>query len=888
MAPAMASSNMLDALVTNLNYIEQTWLPRGNGSLTSTLTMPVSATTFLQSVFLLGATFFRWGTAVPLRRADDCPGYRASNVIRSDSSITADLTLAGSACNLYGQDLTDLKFLAEWQTDSRLHVMIYDKDEQVYQIPDFVVPRPSGSIDSDAALLDVSVEESPFSFTVTRKSNDEVIFSTKGSQIVFETQYLRLRTSLPDNPFLYGLGEHTDALRLPTSNYVRTLWARDSGAVPMTTNLYGTHPVYFEHRANSGLSHGVLMLNSNGMDVKINNDNGQYLEYNTIGGVVDLYFMAGPMPFDVAREYSEITEKAAMMPYWGLGFHQCRFGYESIGEVAAVVANYSAAGIPLETMWTDIDYMDQFKVFTLGQNFPLAEVRNLVSSLHSNYQHYIVMVDPAVAAQDYGPYNRGIGADAFLKTNAGVPWKGEVWPGTTVFPDWFAPKTQAYWDDEFASFFDKDTGVDIDALWIDMNEPSSFCDFPCDQNKTTSANLGGIISRQSNGDKKGLPNRDLLFPKYEIKNDAGGLSNKTAQTDLIHSGGWTEYDTHNLYGTMMSEASRNSMLKRRPDKRPMVITRSTFVGAGSYVGHWLGDNVSAWDQYLASIRHLLQFVAFFQVPMTGADVCGFLNDATEHLCARWTVLGAFYPFYRNHNVAGARSQEAYRWESVTAAAKKAIDLRYRLLDYIYTAMHRQTVDGTPMLSPLWMHYPKDANTYAIETQFFYGPSLMVNPVTQESSSSVSFYVPNGVWYDLSTRKAVEGTGSTVTYSNVPVTDIPVLVHGGSIVPLRLESANTTRALRDKAFELLVAPENDGSASGSLYLDDGESLVQSGTSEIKFTMSGSTLKAEGTFDFPTVLQIKSVTIMGTDDAQSYELNQGLDGGWSVDVGSLKRL
>lgn len=198
--------------------------------------------------------------------------------------------------------------------------MIYDKDEQVYQVPDFVVPRPSGSSSSDASLLDISVEEEPFSFTVTRKSNEEVLFSTKGSNIIFESQYLRLRTSLPEKPFLYGLGEHTDSLRLPTSDYTRTLWARDAGAVPLRTNLYGTHPVYFEHRADSGLSHGVLLLNSNGMDIKINDDNGQYLEYNTLGGVVDLYFMAGPKPFDVAREYSEITQKAAMMP-WVLYTH---------------------------------------------------------------------------------------------------------------------------------------------------------------------------------------------------------------------------------------------------------------------------------------------------------------------------------------------------------------------------------------------------------------------------------------------------------------------------------------------------------------------------------------------------------------------------------------
>ncbi|KAL5119889.1 hypothetical protein ACEQ8H_002251 [Pleosporales sp. CAS-2024a] len=893
--------------------------------------------TFLQTCILLWASFCQWSFGVPLKRAASCPGYNATNVQRSDNSLTADLTLAGTACNLYSQDLQDLKFEATYQTNSRLHVMIYDKDEQVYQVPETVLSRPAGSASSNISLLEISIEEAPFSFTVTRKSNGETLFSTKGTDLVFESQYWRLRTSLPDSPNLYGLGEHTDSLRLPTSNYTRTMWARDAGGVPQRSNLYGTHPVYYELRA-SGLAHGVALINSNGIDVNINNDGSQYLEYNVIGGVIDLYFLAGPGPFDVAREYSEVSSKAAMMPYWGFGFHQCRFGYKSVEEVAAVVANYSMAKIPLETMWTDIDYMDGYKVFTLGQNFPLDKMRSLVSSLHSNNQHYVLMVDPAVAAQNYDAYNNGVDADIFLKNPNGDIFKGRVWPGTAVFPDWFHSSTQGYWNSEFSSFFNSDTGVDIDALWIDMNEPSNFCEYPCTNPGATTAqdnpgislrgaaprlshgivkNQGGIWTaqsslntkkkkkkrhtapvevaldeisrRQSNttGAKKGLPGRDLLNPAYKIHNAFLALSNKTANTDIIHQGGWAEYDTHNLYGTMMSSTSRNAMLNRRPGKRPMVITRSTFVGAGAHVGHWLGDNMSAWDQYLTSIRHLLQFVSFFQVPMAGADVCGFLENTNEHLCARWTTLGAFYPFYRNHNVNGAIPQEAYRWPSVAEAARKAIDIRYRLLDYIYTAMHQQSVDGTPMLSPVWMHYPSDSNTFAIETQFFYGPSLLINPVTDESSTSVSFYLPEATWYDISTQKPVAGAGSTITYSNLNTSDIAIIVQGGSIIPARISGAMTTTALRNHDFELLVAPDAHGNASGTLYLDDGESLYQAGTSEITFTWDGSRIKMAGTFGYSTQVGVKRLTVYG-DQPQKYDLDEGLDAAWEHDVASLQKL
>jgi len=298
----------------------------------------------------------------------------------------------------------------------------------VYQVPTSVFPRPMG--DGRGSISDTQIKFSytakPFSFAIQRSDNSDTIFNTSGSNLIFESQYLRLRTQLPANPNLYGLGEHTDPFRLFTTNYIRTIWNRDAYEIPVGTNLYGAHPIYFEHRANSK-THGVFLLNSDGMDIKINNTaaDGQYLEYNTIGGVFDFYFLAGPGPLDVARQYSEVAGQPAMMPYWGLGFHQCKYGYQDVYEVADVVYNYSQAGIPLETMWTDIDYMDGRKVFTLDpQRFPLPKVRELVTHLHDANQHYVVMVDPAVAYQDYPAFNNGVSQDVFLKLANGSIYQG--------------------------------------------------------------------------------------------------------------------------------------------------------------------------------------------------------------------------------------------------------------------------------------------------------------------------------------------------------------------------------------------------------------------------------------------------------------------------------
>lgn len=272
------------------------------------------------------------------------------------------------------------------------------------------------------SALQFNIVEDPFSFTVRRTTTNETLFDTSVAQLIFESQYLRLRTALPANPNLYGLGEHTDAFHLNTTDYTRTLWSRDAYEIPPGTNLYGNHPVYFDHRNDT---HGVFLLNSNGMDIKINDTAGQYLEYNTLGGIIDLYFLAGPSPIEVAQQYSQVINPPAMMAYWNFGFHQCRYGMQDVYEVADVVYNYSAAGIPLETMWTDIDYMDLRKVFTLDpERFPLEKVQELITHLHDHDQYYIMMQDPAIAYQNYSPFTHGVDLEAFMKNGNGSVFKG--------------------------------------------------------------------------------------------------------------------------------------------------------------------------------------------------------------------------------------------------------------------------------------------------------------------------------------------------------------------------------------------------------------------------------------------------------------------------------
>ncbi|EER26892.1 Glycosyl hydrolases family 31 protein [Coccidioides posadasii C735 delta SOWgp] len=566
-------------------------------------------------------------------------------------SLVINLHLAGQPCNVYGEDIEKVVLKVEYQGASRIHVMIYDEEEDVYQVPESVLSRPGPDIGSNSTepILKFEYKSTPFAFSI-RRDNDE--------------------------------------------------------------------------------------------------------------------------------------------------FHQCGYGYRDVFDVAEVVYNYSQANIQLETMWTDIDYMDRRSVFTLDPHrFPVDKMRELIDYLHDRNQHYIVMVDPAVDYSDNGAFERGMEQDVFLKLNNGSIYKGVVWPGETAYPDWFHPNTQEYWNNEFELFFNPDTGIDVDALGIDMNEAANFCDWPCEDTdawvrsndlppdppamRPNPRPLPGFppdfqpyISKRVNRIKQRDP--ELLKPQYEIHNAAGALSNQTIATDLTHANGLSQFDAHNLYGTT----------------------------------------------HLQEQEHMLA---------TGA--------ADEQLCARWAMLGAFYPFFCNHNEIEMPRQEFYVWGSVADAARKAIETRYNLIDYIYTAFYYQTQTGKPVLNPLFYLYPEDENTFAIDLQFFYGDAILVSPVTTENATSVEAYLPKDIFYDYYTGAKILGKGQNVRINNVPLTHIPLHIRGGTVVPMRFRSANNTTGLREQTLNILIAPGLHGDASGSLYLDDGESLEQECATEIDFDYNG---------------------------------------------------
>lgn len=230
-------------------------------------------------------------------------------------------------------------------------------------------------------------------------------------------------------------------------------------------------------------------------------------------------------------------------------------------------------------------------------------------------------------------------------------------------------------------------------------------------------------------------------------------------------------------------------------------------------------------------------------------------------------LSAFFPFYRNHNTIGTISQEPYRWASVIEASKTAMKIRYSMLNYIYTLLHAAHTDGSLVMRALAWEFPNEPRLAGTDTQFMLGPALLVTPVLAQGARTVNGVFPGFAqqtkWYDYYNQSAVPLTNDNVTIS-APLGHIPVFIRGGYIIPLQ-QPGLTTNAVRASSWSLLVALATNGSATGSLYLDDGVSISPPASKTVTFSATNRSLSASVTGSYSDGNTLANITVLGVSQA-----------------------
>lgn len=378
-------------------------------------------------------------------------GYAFNLTASEQSFISGKLSIKESLSLFNGLDFDSLDVEIIQETNLRTHITIIPTGSERWRVPETIIPRPGGRYDPaesafpGAPFTKASVHSDPFRIQVdfansgaNPNGRSESIFNFSES-LVFQDQYIQFVLNNPIEVLAtYGFGESTRDSQQLQDGSVYTLWSSDTPAADFDKSLYGTHP-FFVQVSSSGKAHGVLFLNNNAMELTVEGEGGaQRLGVQATGGIVEIYVFGGPTPEAVVRQYLEVIGKPAMVPFWSLGFHNCRWGYPNISQVEEVVANYSAAEIPLETQWLDIDYMLGYLDFVLDPiNYPLAEVQSFVASLHANNQRFVPIIDPAiyVLSPTYSTYTTGVADDVFVKDYTGKDfYLSQVWPGPTYFP----------------------------------------------------------------------------------------------------------------------------------------------------------------------------------------------------------------------------------------------------------------------------------------------------------------------------------------------------------------------------------------------------------------------------------------------------------------------
>jgi alpha-glucosidase len=711
------------------------------------------------------------GAAIKVSRLEDG--------VRLDCADGASLRLT-----VLAPDLVRVRALFAGQADQPDHSWAIDR--RSWAAVPWQLDEAAATVTLTTAELEVVVRRNPV-LVEFREAADHRLIKADFQPMARDPQTGRVaafkRLGLDEH--FYGLGEKAAHLDKRRGRF--EMWNSDTpGYVEGTDPIYQSIPFYLGWQ--DGEAYGIFFDNSFRSVFDFGHSGQDEASFTADGGELNYYFFRGPAMKKILGRYADLTGHMPLPPQWALGNQQCRYSYYPAAMVEKIARLYRAHDLPLDVLYLDIHYMNDYRDFTWNpKRFP--DPAGLLGRLGQEGIKVVTIVDPGVKYQplapgapaaaehpDRGPqdqsyyvFNQGLAGDYFLRRKDGSLYIGAVWPGPAVFVDYTLPAARRWWGDLHRPFLDEG----VSGFWDDMNEPSDFVD------------------------KSGATQADVIF------NDEG------AHTTYARN--------RNLFALNMARATCEGLERLRPDRRPFIVTRAGYAGVQRYATMWTGDNNATFDSLALNVP-MFASLGLSGEPFVGADLPGFIGRGDAELLARDYEVAFLTPLCRNHGALDGYDHEPWRFGAYAEGiVRKYLKLRYRLMPFLYTTLEEAHRTGVPLFRPLLLNFQDDPNTLNLDDEFMVGEALLAAPVLRADARGREVYLPRGRWYDFWTGAGVAG-GETARV-DVPLDHVPLYVRGGSVIP-STESMNFVGEKPWDPIRFDIYPDENGRAAGSLYEDDG--------------------------------------------------------------------
>ena len=629
--------------------------------------------------------------------------------------------------------------------------------------------------------------------------------ASEGALPYFTREGDSLVLTMEEGAPVYGLGEQVRGINKRGWSYTSNC-SDDPHHLETTHSLYGAHNFLM-----IGGSHpfGLFIDYPGYLTFDIGYTQKDTLRITPTDWDLDIYVIEEEDGrfLSIVHTFRQMIGRSYIPPKWAFGYGQSRWGYRNEADVREVAAKYKEAGIPLDAIYMDIDYMERYEDFTVSaEKFP--DLPGLAADMKKEGIHLVPIIDAGVKIEEgYSVYEEGVEKGYFCKEEDGTDFVGAVWPGRAHFPDMLNPAARRWFGLKYRFLLDQG----IDGFWNDMNEPAIFYSEKR-LNKVfdeVASMKGQNLDLDKNNHLLGLVNTLANNPEdYQSFYHEPGNGLPRIRHDKVH----------NLYGYNMTRAAGEAFEELEPDKRILMFSRSSYIGMHRYGGIWQGDNLSWWSHLLMNVK-MMPSLSMCGFLYTGADLAGFGADTTEDLVMRWLQFGIFTPLMRNHSAMGTRLQEAYRFSNAEALGR-IIKLRYCLLPYLYSEYMKAALGDEMLFLPLAFAYPEDPHAAQVEDQLLLGESLMLAPVCQQNAAGRYVYLPEDMLRVTTSGPddfRCEKMDAGHHYVPVDENELIFFVRRGHLLPLA-QTARNVEKLDASRLQLIAYPA--GTCRYTLYDDDG--------------------------------------------------------------------